>query len=119
MEIWTLIRSKVLEGVIFPLWALEIEMRHKIWNFIRSNVPEGEILPWWALTMRAILYPLESFYWHMSQHAGYQWESDTWLIEGVTYSGESLRWLAKAQGETYRVTRRGETVMLERVTCGE
>ena len=33
----------------------------------------------------------------------------------MTYSGEALRFLAKAQGETYRVTRTGETVMLERV----
>jgi hypothetical protein len=73
------------------------------------------ILPWWALSVRAVLYPLEFFYWRMSQQTGYQWQNDTWLINGVTYSGESLRWMAKAQGETYRVTRTGETVTLERV----
>lgn len=55
------------------------------------------------------------FYWRMSQQTGYQWQNDTWLIEGVTYSGAALRYLAAAQGETYRVTRTGETVTLERV----
>jgi len=90
-------------------------MRDMIWNAVRSKVPEGMILPWWALTVRAVLYPLEFFYWRMSQHTGYQWQNDTWLIEGVTYSGAALRCLAAAQGETYRVTRTGETVTLERV----
>ena len=93
-------------------------MRDTIWHLIRSNLPEGMILPWWALTIRAVLYPLNFFYWRMSREIGYQWQSDTWLINGVTYSGESLRWLAKAQGEVYRVTRTGETVTLERVKVG-
>ena len=90
-------------------------MRDKVWNVVRSNVPEGMILPWWALTVRAALYPLEFFYWRMSQRTSYQWQNDTWLINGVTYSGKALRLIAKAQGETYRVTRTGETVTLERV----
>ncbi len=90
-------------------------MRDKVWNVVRSNVPEGMILPWWALTVRAALYPLEFFYWRMSQLIGYQWQNDTWLIEGVTYSGAALRYLAAAQGETYRVTRTSDTVTLERV----
>lgn len=90
-------------------------MRDMIWNAVRSKVPEGMILPWWALTVRAALFPLDFFYWRMSQTRGYQWQNDTWLIEGVTYSGTALRYLAKAQGEMYRVTRTGETVTLERV----
>jgi len=89
-------------------------MRDKVWNAVRSKVPEGMILPWWALTVRAVLYPLDFFYWCMSKQTGYQWQNDTWLIEGVTYSGAALRHLAAAQGETYRVTRTGETVTLER-----
>lgn len=94
-------------------------MRDKVWNVVRSNVPEGMILPWWALTVRAALYPLEFFYWRMSKQTGYQWQNDTWLINGVTYSGKALRLIAKAQGETYRVTRAGETVTLEQVHTGE
>ena len=94
-------------------------MRNKIWNVVRSKVPEGMILPWWALAVRAILYPLDFFYWRMGQTRGYQWQSDTWLIEGVTYSSTALRYLAQAQGETFRVARTGETVTLERVHNAE
>ena len=90
-------------------------MRDMVWNAVRSKVPEGMILPWWALAVRAVMYPLDFFYWRMSKATGYQWQNDTWLIEGVTYSGAALRHLAQAQGETYRVTRSGETVTLERV----
>jgi hypothetical protein len=90
-------------------------MREMIWNAVRSKLTEGMILPWWALTVRAVLYPLEFFYWRMSQQTGYQCLNDTWLINGVTYSNEALRWMAQAQGETYRVTRTGNTVTLERV----
>ncbi len=93
-------------------------MRDMVWNAVRSKVPEGMILPWWALAVRAVLFPLDFFYWRMGNTTGYQWQNDTWLINGVTYSGEALRWLAKAQGETYRVTRTGETVTLERQVRG-
>lgn len=90
-------------------------MRYKIWNWLQSKLPEGRILPWWALTIRAILFPLRFLCWRVNQTQGYQWFSDTWIIEGVAYSGMALRWLAKAQGETYRVTRTGDTVTLERI----
>lgn len=88
-------------------------MRDMLWDAVRSKVPEGMILPWWALTARAVLYPLDFLFWRISQTRGYQWQDDTWLIEGVTYSATALRLLAKAQGETYRVTRTGETVTLD------
>jgi hypothetical protein len=90
-------------------------MKDMIWSAVRSKVPEGMILPWWALVVRAALYPLDFFYWRLSQARGYQWQNDTWVIEGVTYSGAALRNLAQAQGETYRVARSGDTVTLERV----
>lgn len=90
-------------------------MKKAIWNWTRRNLPEGMILPRWMVIVRAVLYPLDFLFWRMSKTRGYQWERDCWVIEGVTYSGEALRWLAKAQGETYRVTRTGDTVTLERV----
>ena len=90
-------------------------MRNVIWNFVRRHIPEGMILPWWAATAWAVLYPLDFFYWRMSQGTGFQPESDTWLIDGVTYSAKALRLFSEAQGETFRVTRVGEVVTLERV----
>lgn len=94
-------------------------MREMIWNAVRSKVPEGMILPWWALAVRAVLYPLDAMCWYMGWSRGYQWHTDTWKIEGVTYSGAALKALAKAQGEIFRVTRTGDTVTLERVQNGE
>ena len=92
-------------------------MRDMLWNVVRSKVTEGEILPWWARWVWATLYPVDFFYWRVGQTTGYQPDRDVWLIKGVTYSGSALRRLAKAQGETYRITRIGETVVLEQVHC--
>jgi hypothetical protein len=94
-------------------------MRKIIWKTVRLNVPEGSILPWWALVIRVILYPIDFIYWRMSQTNGYQFINDTWLIDGVTYSGEALRMLAESQGETYRIARDGNVVILERVPNNE
>ncbi len=90
-------------------------MRDIIWNAVRSKVPEGTFYPWWALTVRAVLYPLDFLFWRMEKSRGYQLENDTWLIYGITYSGAALRWMATAHGETYRITRTGNTVSLELV----
>lgn len=90
-------------------------MRNKLWKWATAKYPEGMILPQWLLTIRAILYPLDFFYWKMSESRGYQWQSDTWIIDGVRYTGDALRALAESQGETYRITRTGDCVTLERV----
>lgn len=93
----------------------EVDMRGTLWNWLRAKHPEGMLLTRWLLTARAILYPLDFIYWRMSMSRGYQLETDTWKIYGVRYSASSLRWLAEAQGETFLVTRNGDTVTLERV----
>jgi hypothetical protein len=90
-------------------------MRNKLWKLAVAHHPEGTILTRWLMVVRAILFPLDSFYWRMSRSRGYEWESDTWNINGIRYTGEGLRALAESQGETYRITRVGECVTLERV----
>jgi hypothetical protein len=77
--------------------------------------PEDMIFPQWLIVIRAILYPLDSFYYKMSENRGYQWKSNTWNIHGVRYTDEALRALAEAQGETYRITRTGDCITLERL----
>ena len=89
-------------------------MRDRVWKFVTRKQPEGMLLPWWLLTVRAILYPLDFFYWKLSRTRGYQLETDIWHIEGVKYSGAALRALANAQGEIYKITRTGDVVTLER-----
>lgn len=90
-------------------------MRNKLWELATAKHPKCEILPCWLLLIRAVLYPLDFFYWRMSKTRGYQLESDTWNINGVRYTGAALRALAESQGETYRITRTGDCVTLERV----
>ena len=90
-------------------------MRDKLWKLVTARHPEAMILPKWLLVIRAILYPLDFFFWKMSNSRGYQWQSNTWNIHGVKYTDEALRDLAKSQGETYRITRVGEYVTLERL----
>lgn len=91
-------------------------MRWKLFDWIvRPWVPEGCILPWWAVAIRWLMFPLESAYWTMCRTRGYQWRDDTWLIYGVRYTGAALRTLAESEGETYRITRTGDAVRLERV----
>jgi hypothetical protein len=93
-------------------------MRTVIWKWCRANIQEGMVLPTWALCVRAVLFPLDFFYWRMGKARGYQWETDTWVIDGVRYSGKFFWLLARAQGVTYRVTRIGETITLERLDIG-
>ena len=90
-------------------------MRNAIWEWARRGWPEGCILPWWLLAVRATLYPLEFLAWRLSRMHGWQWESDTYRLCGVNYTGAALRALANADGEVYRITRRGDVVTLERV----
>lgn len=90
-------------------------MRNQLWKWATANHPEGMILTRWLMVVRAILYPLDTFYWHCCSRNGYNPQYDEWRIHGVRYTDAALRALAKAQGETYRVTRTGECVTLERV----
>lgn len=90
-------------------------MRQQVWRFVRRHIAEGQLLPWWALVIRCLLFPIDFLYWRMSGARGYQWQTDTWHIHGVTYSDCALRQLALAQGAVYRVTNRNGTVILEEV----
>ena len=80
-----------------------------------SKLNEGCVLPWWAITVRAVLFPLRTFYWAMSRREGYQFRTDTWLIEGVEYSGQALVLLADSRGSVYRIDRVDGVVTLTRI----
>lgn len=78
----------------------------------------GTALPLWLLCVRVVLFPLDTFYWKMSESRGYDYVYDVWRIEGVTYSAEALSDLAKAQGDTFKVTRINNTIVLRKVDNG-
>jgi len=46
-------------------------MRDKLWVFLRRNHPESEILTKRLMFIRAILYPLDTFYWRYGERNGY------------------------------------------------
>ena len=92
-------------------------MRDLLWRLATKNHPQGFILPMRLVLVRAVLYPLDFFYWKMSKTRGYEVESDTWIIYGVRYSSAALMALASAQGETFRITRSGDCVTIERVSA--
>lgn len=91
-------------------------MKQKLWRFLTKNIPEGSYLPKWAMITRFVLFPIDSFYWIHSKQCGYDFYTDTWRIGCVRYSAGSLETLAKSQGETYKITRQGDTVILKRVS---
>ena len=61
-------------------------MRDRIWQFATRNYPKGQRLTKPLLAIRAILYPLDFLYWRITKAWGYQWETDTWIIDGVHYT---------------------------------
>ena len=90
--------------------------RDWVWEKAMSRVLWGELLPLWAKIVRAILFPLDTLFWNMSRSRGYQWDKDVWIIDGVKYSGPSMRLLSDAQGEIFRAIRSGDVVHVTRVT---
>lgn len=88
-------------------------MRKIILHWLMRNVPEGQIWPVWALIPRAVLFPLETFYWHMHKtHDGYDWQRDVWRINGCEFSATALKYMAQAQGKTYKITQVNSVVTL-------
>ncbi len=79
-------------------------MKKYIWKLCTRAWPEGQILPFWALVVRAILYPLNTFYWQMSKSRGYDWLTNNWNVDGVKWSGVALRHMASAQGVIFKIT---------------
>jgi len=90
-------------------------MRNFIWRWLTSRQEPGALLGRKMLIARAVLYPLDTFYWRMNRTRGYQWQSDTWIIEGVRYTGKALRDLARSQGETYRIERVNDYIVLKKL----
>tara|TARA_R110000782_G_scaffold187844_1_gene277972 strand:+ start:464 stop:745 length:282 start_codon:yes stop_codon:yes gene_type:complete len=78
-----------------------------------KNHPQGQVLSRWLLVVRAVLFPLDTFYWRMSKTRGYDWQTDSWNIEGVRLSGASLRMLSKAAGGFYQIDRDGDLILIE------
>lgn len=69
------------------------------------GIPEGGIMPAWLQVIRAVVFPLEFLAWRLGQMAGYQFDTDTWRINGACFSADGLARLARADGGLYIVSR--------------
>ena len=90
-------------------------MRNKLWDFFTRNHPDGAILTRRLRIIRALLFPLDALYWKLSKSRGYQYESDTWVINGVKYSGKALRTLSHATGDVFEITRDNDILVVRRI----
>ena len=88
-------------------------MRGKIWKRVTKNQVEAAMLSRRLIIIKSILYPLEMFYLRMSKRHGYQFMSDTWVIDGIRYPSQTFRTLSSSGGEAFRVKRNGEVLTLE------
>lgn len=89
------------------------KLRNSIWKLVTSNLKEGMILPRWAYCIRVILFPFE--YLRKFVTVNYDFMTDTWNIEGVRISGESLIDLANSSGKSYTFTRIGDRLLVENI----
>lgn len=85
-------------------------MRDLIWRFARRNHKEGEFLPWYLFALKCVLHPLEFLFYLSGLNNGYQIETDTWIINGITYGADFFLMMARADGEVYRMRRKDDTV---------
>lgn len=93
--------------------------RRNFWRWVRRSVDEGALLPRWAIVVRWILFPMDSAYWHLASTRGYNPLRDTWLIDGMEFTGAAMHALVNSHGEVFRITRTGQTVTLERVQTAQ
>lgn len=94
--------------------------RLRLWSFFLRWHTVGTLLPWWLVAIRAVLFPLSFFYWRLSKHNGYQYETDSWLIHGVRYSGDFFRTFSLPSGDrVFRFARENETIIIEQVDLGD
>lgn len=80
-------------------------LREKIWSKVLDYVdtPIGMRLPTWVLAVRAILYPLDFFYWKLDRLRGYQADKDSLIVEGLEYPVEIFRELRRSRGGVYEI----------------
>jgi len=107
-------------GVVFlvPLLFESSPTRQRLWEKAVKNHPQGQVLSRWLLVVRAVLFPLDTFYWRMSKTRGYDWQTDSWNIEGVRYPRSALNALRRASGECYPLDFYGESIVIKREEIG-
>jgi len=84
------------------------KIRSRIYNFFSkfSNTSAGKMKPTWLVFIRAVLFPLDYFYYTIGKNKGYDIYTDPWKIHGITYSDELLRDVSMLYNGVFRVVKR-------------
>lgn len=97
-------------------WGKFNRFRYRLWGKARSFVPEGSVLPWWLIAIRFFIFPSDTLYCIVQIKDGYDPSRDTWTIEGLRYSPQFFRMLEDDVGIMVVITRKGSTILFERVS---
>lgn len=79
----------------------------------------GYMIPVWAVWLRFFLFPLDSFYWKMAEHAGYQIRENTWIINGIKYHTSFFQYMENANGHTVKIWRDKDRIIIETIDWNE
>jgi len=76
-------------------WQWYFKIRRDLFHYLLCNLfkyPEGQIFNFWVRLMRLIILPLNTVGYIMAnKYSLYKFESDTYEIEGMKYSGIFFR----------------------------
>jgi len=97
-----------------------LNMRKIIWQHLlrKYRSDPGSEFQWWMKCIYASLFPLDFAAYKLSTSRGYQPYTDVWLINGVQYSGQMMRQLAKSDGKIFKVKRVGTVLKVEELSPG-
>lgn len=78
-------------------------MREKFfyWVMYHAKIEEGEKLPTWAKWLHMILWPGMA----ICRQFKFDYESDSWVIDGVPISRRFILRLKHSDGEVWRITK--------------
>lgn len=88
-------------------------IRLRIWDWILKTVkyPEGTRLSFFLKCVYCLLFPLQFMCWQINKGAGYQIQTDTWIIHGKKYSGSMFRYLAIGNDQTFKIINRDDGII--------
>lgn len=91
-----------------------LTLKEKFWWWYVFDVikhPEGEVYSLHLKIFFTILFPIKAIRYTGETKEGYQWLEDTWLINGMRYSGVLFRHFAYGDDCWYKVIKREDGVV--------
>ncbi len=88
-----------------------MSLRNRLWRYLRRNHPEGCHLTRPLLAARAVLFPIDFIRWKLSAIDGFDWHTDSWVLDGVRFSHGSILMLTRSVGQTFTATRQGDIIV--------